>query len=530
LAFPHEAPLPHLESNMASVPNDLREFIAALDAAGELKRIRTPVDPVLEITEIADRVVKGGGPALLFENPVGSEFPVLINAFASWRRVSIALGGRKIEEVAEEIKSLTKIAPPRGFGEIVGLGAKALGLYQAIPKTSRGTAPCQEVVMDPPDLTKLPVLKCWPDDGGRYITLPMVFSKDPVTGRRNCGMYRIQVFDAETTAMHWQIHKVGARHYGELEEMKKPGVIQPGPPPKSPPPERMEVAVAVGADPLTIYSATAPLPEEIDEMLFSGFLRKRPVEMVKCRTVDLEVPAQSEFVLEGYVTPYERRTEGPFGDHTGFYSLADEYPVFHITAITHRRDPVYVTTVVGRPPMEDGWLGKMTERLFLPLLQTQLPELVDMNLPVDAIFHNLAIVSIRKRFPGHAFRVMNALWGMGQMSLTKCIIVLDHDADVQNMGEVLWRVGNNIDPERDVQFVRGPIDVLDHASRGLGFGSKMGIDATRKWPNEGFDREWPDELRMTDEVKSRVDKLWPNLGLDQRMNPKVHPDQWREKG
>lgn len=511
-----------------TVPDNLQQFITALEAAGELKRIKIPVDPVLEIAEIADRVVKGGGPALLFENPKGSDFPVLINAFASWKRVSIALGGRSIEDVAQEIRDLTKIAPPKGLGELLDLGKKGWGVFQSLPRSSKGIAPCQEVVMDPPDLTALPILKCWPEDGGRYITLPLVFSKDPRTGRRNCGMYRIQVFDATTTGMHWQIHKVGARHFDEVEARKKPGVIQPGPPPKNVP-ERMEIAVAIGADPLTIYSATAPLPEEIDEMLFSGFLRKKAVEMVKCKTVDLEVPAQSEFVLEGYVTPYERRTEGPFGDHTGFYSLEDEYPVFHITAITHRKRPVYITTIVGRPPMEDGWLGKMTERLFLPLLQTQLPELVDMNLPVDGIFHNLAIVSIRKRFPGHAYRVMNALWGMGQMSLTKCIIVLDHDANVQDLGEVLWRVGNNIDPERDTQLVKGPVDVLDHASRQLGFGSKIGIDATRKWPNEGFNREWPDELIMTPEVKERIDRLWPDLELDGLMNPKNHPDRWWTK-
>ncbi|MBW3623134.1 MAG: UbiD family decarboxylase, partial [Armatimonadetes bacterium] len=291
-------------------------------------------------------------------------------------------------------------------------------------------------------------------------------------------------------------------------------------------PDRMEVAIAIGADPLTIYSATAPLPEDMDEMMFAGFLRKRPVEMVKCKTVDLEVPAESEIVLEGYVTPRERRTEGPFGDHTGFYSLADEYPVFRVTAITHRRRPVYITTIVGIPPMEDGYLGKMTERFFLPLLKMQLPELVDMNLPVHGIFHNFCIVSIRKRYPGHAFKVMNALWGLGQMSLAKCIIVLDHEANVQDLGEVLWRVGNNIDPERDLLLSKGPIDVLDHASRNMGFGSKMGIDATRKWPNEGFHREWPEVLKMTNEVKERIDRLWPELELDRMMDPTNHPDRW----
>ncbi len=531
-----------MPSPLAPIPDNLRQLVTLLDAAGELHRITTPIHPALEMSEIADRAVKGGGPALLFENPIGSDIPVLMNAFASWKRVSLMLGGRSIEEVADEIRALVKIAPPKGLAEALTTGRKALGLLSAAPRMVRGPAPCQEVTMDPPDLTTLPILQCWPQDGGRYITLPLVFSKDPRTGRRNCGMYRVQVFDATTTAMHWQIHKVGARHFGDVEapgatvQPRRAGLAPPlggiagefePPEGMKRPPERMEIAIALGGDPLTVYSATAPMPEDLDEMLLSGFLRRKPVRMVKCRTVDVEVPAESDFVLEGYVTPYERRTEGPFGDHTGFYSLADEYPVFRVTAITHRRQPIYLTTLVGRPPMEDGWLGKMTERLFLPLLQMQLPELVEMNLPVDGIFHNFVIVSIKKRFPGHAYKVMNALWGLGQMALAKCIVVLDHDADVQNLHEVLWRVGNHIDPQRDVLLTQGPADVLDHASRELGFGGKMGIDATRKWPNEGFRRDWPAELVMSDDVKAKVDLLWPQLGLKDKLDPRNHPDHWR---
>jgi len=475
--------------------DDLSQFVADLEAAGELRRIGVPVDPVLEITEIADRVVKRGGPALLFEHPTGYDIPVLINAFGSWRRIKMALGADP-DEVAAEIAELLKADPPTTLLDKVRMAPKLLRLASALPKTVR-SAPCQEVVMNPPSLQALPILKCWPQDGGRFITLPLVFSHDPITGRRNVGMYRIQVFDDVTAGMHWQIHKVGARHYRDAERMGR----------------RVEVAVALGGDPLVTYSATAPLPEEFDEMVFAGFLRRKPVEMVQCRTVNVQVPAGSDIVIEGYIDPEERRLEGPFGDHTGYYSLADMYPVLHVTCITHKRSPIYPATIVGRPPMEDGYLGKLTERLFLPLIRMQLPEIVDINLPVEGVFHNLAIVSIRKRYPGHAARVMHALWGLGQMSLTKIIVVVDAEVNVQDPAEVLWRVGNNIDPQRDIHFVRGPVDALDHASQFPCYGSKMGIDATRKWKEEGFTREWPDEITMAPEVKRRIDELWPELGL-----------------
>jgi 4-hydroxy-3-polyprenylbenzoate decarboxylase len=475
--------------------DDLSQFVADLEAAGELRRIGVPVDPVLEITEIADRVVKRGGPALLFEHPTGYDIPVLINAFGSWRRIKMALGADP-DEVAAEIAELLKADPPTTLLDKVRMAPKLLRLASALPKTVR-SAPCQEVVMNPPSLQALPILKCWPQDGGRFITLPLVFSHDPITGRRNVGMYRIQVFDDVTAGMHWQIHKVGARHYRDAERMGR----------------RVEVAVALGGDPLVTYSATAPLPEEFDEMVFAGFLRRKPVEMVQCLTVNVQVPAGSDIVIEGYIDPEERRLEGPFGDHTGYYSLADMYPVLHVTCITHKRSPIYPATIVGRPPMEDGYLGKLTERLFLPLIRMQLPEIVDINLPVEGVFHNLAIVSIRKRYPGHAARVMHALWGLGQMSLTKIIVVVDAEVNVQDPAEVLWRVGNNIDPQRDTHFVRGPVDALDHASQFPCYGSKMGIDATRKWKEEGFTREWPDEITMAPEVKRRIDELWPELGL-----------------
>jgi len=475
--------------------DDLSQFVADLEAAGELRRIGVPVDPVLEITEIADRVVKRRGPALLFEHPTGYDIPVLINAFGSWRRIKMALGADP-DEVAAEIAELLKADPPTTLLDKVRMAPKLLRLASALPKTVR-SAPCQEVVMNPPSLQALPILKCWPQDGGRFITLPLVFSHDPITGRRNVGMYRIQVFDDVTAGMHWQIHKVGARHYRDAERMGR----------------RVEVAVALGGDPLVTYSATAPLPEEFDEMVFAGFLRRKPVEMVQCRTVNVQVPAGSDIVIEGYIDPEERRLEGPFGDHTGYYSLADMYPVLHVTCITHKRSPIYPATIVGRPPMEDGYLGKLTERLFLPLIRMQLPEIVDINLPVEGVFHNLAIVSIRKRYPGHAARVMHALWGLGQMSLTKIIVVVDAEVNVQDPAEVLWRVGNNIDPQRDIHFVRGPVDALDHASQFPCYGSKMGIDATRKWKEEGFTREWPDEITMAPEVKRRIDELWPELGL-----------------
>ena len=479
--------------------NDLREFVRTLEKRGELKRIRFEVDPVLEIAEFADRSVKSGGPALLFEKPKGADIPVLINAFASMRRMQIALEVSSIDEVAARISEFLEMRIPEGIIGKLKMLPKLAEVGAFFPKVvSHG--PCQEVVRrEDFSLSHLPILQCWPRDGGRYITLPMVFSRNPETGKRNCGCYRMQVFDERTTGMHWQTHKQGAEHY---RRMQASGTTK-----------RMDVAVAIGADPATMYSAILPLPPDIDEMMIAGFLRSKPVEMVKCQTCDLEVPAQSEIVLEGYVEIGELRREGPFGDHTGFYSLEDDYPVFHITCVTHRNHPIYATTIVGPPPMEDFYMGKAVERIFLPLMRLQLPEVRDIAMPAEGIFHNLILVSIRKSYPGHARKVMHAIWGLGQAMFSKCIVVVDEEVDVQNVREVAWKALNNIDPERDIQFVMGPIDSLDHSSRLLNYGSKMGVDATRKWPEEGFTRPWPDVIRMADDVRRRVDELWKRAGL-----------------
>ncbi|MDO8684402.1 MAG: menaquinone biosynthesis decarboxylase [Armatimonadota bacterium] len=476
---------------------NLSDFISRLEREGELKRITAPVDPVLEITEIADRTVKSSGPALLFENPVGSGIPVLINAMASEKRMAMALGVKDVNEIARELDETLK--PQMGEGIIGKLKMlPALGRLAGSLPTTVKSASCQEVVLKgEASLADLPILKCWPEDGGRFITLPIVITKDPNTGVRNVGMYRMHVYDERTTGMHWHAHKVGARHYREYERLGR----------------RMEVAVALGGDPAITYSATAPLPEDFDEMIFAGFLRKKSVEMVQCKTIDLQVPAESEIVIEGYVEPGEMRMEGPFGDHTGYYSPADMYPVFHVTCITRRKEPIYPATIVGKPPMEDCYMALATVSIFLPLIRLQLPEIVDMHLPMEGVFHNLAIVSIKKGYPRHAQKVMHALWGLGQMMFTKIIVVVDEDVDVRNMPEVLWRLGNNIDPKRDVSFIEGPVDVLNHASPAPNYGSKMGIDATKKWPSEGFTREWPPDIKMTPEVTAKVDRLWKELGL-----------------
>jgi 4-hydroxy-3-polyprenylbenzoate decarboxylase len=411
--------------------------------------------------------------------------------------MAMALGVKDIEEVASEISDLLKLEVPTSTMGKLFMLPKFGKLAACIPKTVKSGV-CQEVVKtDDASLDELPILHCWPGDGGRFVTLPMVFSKDPHTGVRNVGMYRMHVYDERTTGMHWHPNKVGARHYAEYERLGK----------------RMELAVGLGGDPALTYAATAPLPENFDEMLFAGFIRKRSVEMVRCKTVDLEVPANAEIIIEGYVDPGERRMEGPFGDHTGYYSQASEFPVFHITAITRRKSPIYPATVVGRPPMEDCFMAKATERIFLPLIKLQLPEIVDISLPIEGVFHNMALISIKKRYPGHARKVMHAFWGLGQIALTKILIVFDEQVNVQDMSEALWRLGNNIDPQRDIEFVTGPVDILDHASRLPGFGSKMGIDATKKLPGEGFGREWPDEIRMSPEVKKKIDELWGKLGL-----------------
>ena len=474
---------------------DLREFIEILEKRGWLRRIKTEVSAELEITEIIDRVVKSNGPALLFENVKGHKVPVFANAFGTMQRMCLALGVNNLDEIGVRIQELLEFEAPSGIWEGIKMIPQVVELTSFAPKYVN-SGPCKEVILKEGfSLDKFPVLKCWPDDGGRFITLPLVFTKNTKTGKQNMGMYRMQVYDGKTTGMHWHIHKHGARDYADKQG-------------------RIEVAVAIGADPAVVYSATAPLPDNIDEIMFAGFLRKKNVEIVKCETVDLHVPANAEIILEGYVDTNEKRTEGPFGDHTGYYSLADEFPVFHLTCITHRKDPIYHATVVGIPPMEDAYLGKATERIFLPLMKAQLPEIVDINLPVEAVFHNLCIVSIKKRYPGHAKKVMFALWGMGQMMFAKTIIVLDNDVNVQDLGEVLWATTTRMDPAKDVTIIdRAPTDTLDHASYLPNLGSKMGIDATRKGPSEGFNREWPDTLKMDKGTKARVDSIWKEIGL-----------------
>ena len=475
---------------------NLGEFLTDLEKRGQLHRVGVEVNPILEMSEIAVRLVRRGGPAVLFEKPAGSAYPVAMNLFGARERLELALGGR-LEDQAARLTTLLQLPALRGWRDRLGALPRLAELASFFPRqVSR--APCQEVVESHPSLADLPVLQCWPGDGGRYITLPLVITRDPVSGVRNMGMYRMQVFDERTAGMHWHLHKDGARH----------ATVKAG--------ERIPVAVALGGDPATIYAATAPLPAGIDELLLAGFLRRSPVEVVKGVSVDLEVPAEAEFVLEGYVVAGEVREEGPFGDHTGYYSLAEPYPVFHLTALTHRRHPVYPTTVVGIPPMEDAFLGKATERLFLPLLQALVPDLVDLDLPVEGVFHNLVFVSIRKRYPGHARQVMHALWGLGQLTFSKVIVVMDEDVDVHDYRQVAWGVGNQIDPGRDIEFTWGPVDALDHASPYPGYGTKMGIDATRKWPGEGQVRPWPEAVEMSPEVKALVDARWEEYGFGSR--------------
>jgi 4-hydroxy-3-polyprenylbenzoate decarboxylase len=475
---------------------DLNAFIAALDGARELARVAEPVSPDLEICAVTDRVSKspGGGPALLFERPAGYDVPVALNLFGSLPRICMALGVRRLDDLAVEIDALASPKMPSGMLDALKMIPTVNRLRDLMPKTV-SSAPCQEVVDRNGSLDDLPILKCWPEDGGRYITFPLVFTKDPETGMRNIGTYRMQVYDERTTGMHWQRHKGGAQHYRLAEKMGK----------------RLEVAVALGADPALPFAATAPMPEGLDELLLAGFLRRERVDLVKCVTVDLEVPASSQIVLEGYVEPGERRREGPFGDHTGFYSHPDDYPVFHVTCVTQRKNPIYLTTVVGIPPMEDYYLGKASERIFLPLIKKTVPEIIDMNFPAEGIFHNIVIISIDKRYPGHARKIMNAVWGLGQLMFSKTVIVVDKDIDVHNLSEVAWVVGTHIDPERDIQFMKGPVDDLEDASDLAAFGSKMGIDATRKWKSEGFMRPWPTRIRTTDAAATKADEVWARI-------------------
>jgi 4-hydroxy-3-polyprenylbenzoate decarboxylase len=485
---------------------NLRAFVNDLERKGELQRIRARVSPYLEITEIADRVTKAGGPALLFENVEGSSVPLLINAYGSYRRMSLALGVSDVNDIAGEIENLIRLSPPQNFLDklkIVGLLAR---VAKFPPKTVKN-APCQQVVLtgDDVDLTRFPIITCWPEDAGPYITLGQVFTKSLRNGTRNVGLYRVQVFGKNSAAMHWHMHHDGAGHHREYRAAGK----------------RMPLAVAVGGDPVVPYVATAPLPAAVDELLFAGFLKKEPVTLVKAKTlttdhgydVDIEVPAEADIVIEGYLDPDELVTEGPFGDHTGFYSLADQYPAFHVTAITYRTDPIYHTIVVGKPPQEDYYLGKATERIFLPLVRTQIPEIVDMNLPIFGVFHNFVFVAIDKQYPWHAKKVMHSFWGLGQLMFSKIIVVVDKDVNVQDTDEVWFRVGSNVDPRRDICFAEGPVDILDHASPAMGIGSKMGVDATKKWASEGFTREWPNEIVMSEDVKALVSRRWREYGL-----------------
>ncbi|MBE0426033.1 MAG: menaquinone biosynthesis decarboxylase [Nitrospirae bacterium] len=478
--------------------NDLRGFVDFLEDKKELVRIKTEVDPLLEITEITDRISKKGGPALFFEKVKGSHIPLVINLFGSYRRMSWALGVEDFGHITERFSSLLKATPDLKLRQKLEILKELYRLSTSRPKEVK-KAPCHEIVKNNNfSLFDFPVLKCWPGDGGRFITLPLVITKDPETGSQNVGMYRMQVYDDKTTGMHWHTHHDGAVNYRKTAKLGR----------------RMEVAVALGGDPITIYSATAPLPYGIEELFFAGFLRNKPVEVVKAKTVDIFVPARAEIILEGYVETGEERIEGPFGDHTGYYSVADKYPVFHVVCITHKKEPVYPTTIVGKPPMEDCYMGKATERMFLPFIKMQLPEIVDINLPLEGVFHNCALISIKKSYPMHARKVMNAVWGLGQMMFSKFIFIFDEDVNVQNTSEAAWKSFNNVDPARDIMVVEGPLDVLDHSSNKPLYGAKMGVDATRKWPEEGYKREWPEEIKMSEEIKKLVEQRWTEYGLE----------------
>jgi 4-hydroxy-3-polyprenylbenzoate decarboxylase len=475
---------------------DLTDFLADLEKRKLLVRIKESVSPDLEIAAVTDRASKttGGGPALLFEQPAGFRMPVASNVFGSLERMCLALGVKTLDHLAAEINQLMTPQMPEGIMDALKMLPMVGRLRDLMPKTVKD-APCQEIVRRDGTLDDLPILKCWPEDGGRFITLPLVFTKDPETGMRNIGTYRMQVFDGRTTGMHWQRHKGGAQHYRVAERLGR----------------RLDVAVALSPEPVLTYCATAPMPEGLDELILGGFLAKRRIEMVKCVSVDLEVPASSHIVLEGYVEPGERRREGPFGDHTGFYSQPDDYPVFHVTCITQRRSPTYLTTVVGVPPMEDFYLGMASERIFLPLIQKTHPEIVDMHFPAEGIFHNLVIISIDKRYPGHARKIMSAVWGLGQLMFSKTVVIVDKDVDVHNVREVAWIVGTHMDPSRDVQMTKGPLDDLDDACDLPAYGGKMGIDATRKWASEGYTRTWPARVRTTEAAGKRAAEILSKL-------------------
>ena len=473
---------------------DLRDWIKLLEREGELVRVTAEVDPDLEITEIVDRIVKAGGPALLFERPKGSSHPLLINQFGTERRMCLAFGVERLDDVGRKVADVLEMQPPAGLMDKVRGLQKLKSIADSLPQTVRKGA-CQEIVLrgDEVDLRALPVQRCWPGDPAPFITLPAVFTRDPRSGGRNVGMYRMQVIDERSTFMHWQIHKDGRADWLAADG-------------------RIEVAVALGLDPVTAYSASAPLPKHVDELMLAGFLRGDPVELVKGVTVDLEVPANAEIVLEGTIEAGDLGEEGPFGDHTGYYTAAEPFPVFRLSAITMRRDAIYPSIVVGKPPQEDAWLGKATERIFLPAVRATVPEIVDYDLPVAGAFHNCAIVSIRKQFPGHARKVMSAIWGLGMLSLTKCVVVVDEHVDVHDYEQVLFYAGANVDPKRDVVLTEGPLDHLDHAPERQFVGGKLGIDATAKWPEEGA-RAWPDEIEMSPEIRELVTHRWAEYGI-----------------
>lgn len=503
--------------------NSYRDFIDALDRAGELRRISEPVATELEITALADQEMKspGGGKALLIERPTingqPSPFPVAINTLGSWKRMAMSMNAESVDAVAAELGSLMKAKPPASIREAIKLLSTAFELRHARPKRVK-SGPCKDVIhrfdapasrttpwppapdwqnpstinQQPPTLLNLPILRCWPLDGGRFITLPCVVTRDPDSGEINLGMYRMQVYDDRTTGMHWQLQKVAARHGRRYYETG----------------QRMPVAVFLGGDPAFPFAATAPLPDGLNEFLLAGYLRRKSIEMVRCETCDLEVPANADFVIEGYIDPTEPlREEGPFGDHTGYYTLPEPYPVFHITAITHRKDAIYPATIVGIPPMEDFYMGSASVKLFLPIFQMNFPEIVDIALPAEGVFHNLVFVSIKKTYPMQAYKIMHGLWGMGQMMFTKYIVVVDADVNVHNTSEVLFHLFANTDPQRDSVFTKGPADVLDHATSEIGIGSKLGIDATRKLPGEGFPRPWPPLIRMDENIRAKMAKL-----------------------
>ena len=480
---------------------NLREFIDFLESQNELHYIDVSVNRDLEISEITDRAVKSGGPALYFRNVEGFSIPIVTNIFGTHQRMAWALGVESSEELTQKVRDILGIVktPPESLFDKLKILKDMADLAKTQPKTI-SSGPCQEVVKMglEADLNSLPHLKCWPDDGGRFITLPLVISRDPKSGKRNVGTYRMQVYDSHTAGMHWQSHKVGASHYrtGELQNL-----------------EKLEVAVALGADPTTMWTGALPLPPDMDEIAVSGVISNSSVQMVKCKTIDLEVPAHAEMILEGYVVPGELREEGPFGDHTGYYSLEDDYPVFHLTAITHKKDPVYPATVVGRPPSEDFFMGKAVERLMLPALQLTLPEVVDINMPAEGVFHNLVIVSMKKEYPGHTRKVMNAIWGLGLMMLAKGIIIVDENVNVQDLSEVAWRVSSNINPNTDLVITEGPVDDLDHSSPTPKYGSKLGIDDTRKTEMDGRKRIWPPDVVMSEEMKSQVSNRWAEYGF-----------------